>query len=92
MNSYCAIYRQIQKNFVDMENMLELLKEEQEVIDAPGAPELVCSRGGIDFSNVTFGYSKDKMILKNVSFNIGPGKTVALVGPSGEFLIIFFCS
>jgi len=65
--------------------MLELMKEEQEVIDAPGAPELVCSRGGIDFSNVTFGYSKEKIILKNVSFNIGPGKIVALVGPSGKF-------
>ena len=68
-----------------MENMLELLKEDQEVIDAPSAPDLVCSRGGIDFSSVTFGYSPEKTILKNVSFNIGPGKIVALVGPSGCF-------
>lgn len=83
LNWFGTYYRQIQKNFVDMENMFDLMKEEQEVIDAPSAPDLVCTRGGIDFSNVTFGYSPEKIILKNVSFTIGPGKTIALVGPSG---------
>lgn len=38
---------------------------------------------GIDFSNVSFGYSPEKIILRNVTFNIAPGKTVALVGQSG---------
>ncbi|KAG5682448.1 hypothetical protein PVAND_011800 [Polypedilum vanderplanki] len=70
------------------ENMFELMKEEQEVIDAPDAPDLVCSRGGIDFSNVTFGYSPEKTILKNVTFNVSPGKTIAIVGPSGKSLRI----
>jgi ATP-binding cassette, subfamily B (MDR/TAP), member 6 len=83
LNWLGTFYRQIQKNFVDMENMLELMKEEQEVIDAPGAPDLICNRGGIDFSHVTFGYSPEKIILRDVTFNIGPGKIVALVGPSG---------
>lgn len=83
LNWFGTFYRQIQKNFVDMENMLELMKEDEEVIDAPNAAELVCSRGSIDFSNVNFGYSPEKIILRNVSFNIGPGKIVALVGPSG---------
>jgi ATP-binding cassette, subfamily B (MDR/TAP), member 6 len=83
LNWLGTFYRQIQKNFVDMENMLELMKEDQEVIDAPGAPDLVCSRGGIDFSHVTFGYSPEKIILRDITFNISPGKIVALVGPSG---------
>jgi ATP-binding cassette, subfamily B (MDR/TAP), member 6 len=83
LNWFGTYYRQIQKNFVDMENMFDLMKEEQEVIDAPGAPELSVVRGGIDFSNVSFGYSPEKIILKNVTFNIAPGKTVALVGQSG---------
>lgn len=83
MNNIIDISRAIQKNFVDMENMFDLMKEEQEVIDAPGARELAIARGGIDFSNVTFGYSSERFVLKNVSFHVPPGKTVALVGPSG---------
>ena len=83
LNWFGTFYRAIQKNFVDMENMFDLMKEEQEVIDAPNAPELKCTRGGIDFSNVTFAYTPEKLILRNITFNIAPGKTVALVGPSG---------
>jgi ATP-binding cassette, subfamily B (MDR/TAP), member 6 len=83
LNWLGTYYRQIQRNFVDMENMFELMKEEQEIIDAPGSPELSVVRGGIDFSNVSFGYSPEKIILRNVTFNIAPGKMVALVGPSG---------
>lgn len=67
-----------------MENMFDLLKENQEVIDPPGAPELSIICGGIDFSNVTFGYTPERTILKNVSFSVPHGKTVALVGPSGS--------
>jgi len=83
LNWFGTYYRQIQKNFVDMENMFDLMKEEQEVFDAPGAPSLSVLRGGIDFSNVSFGYSQEKIILRNVTFNISPGRTIALVGPSG---------
>lgn len=64
--------------------MFDLLKENQEIVDSPDAPELAVVRGGIDFSNVTFGYSPERTILKNVSFSVPFGKTVALVGPSGS--------
>lgn len=67
-----------------MENMFDLLKEDQEVIDAPDAPELMISRGGIEFSNVTFGYTPGRVILKNISFSVPSGRTIALVGPSGS--------
>lgn len=63
--------------------MFDLMRETQEVIDAPGASALAVVRGGIDFSNVTFGYTPERFVLKNVSFNVPPGKTLALVGPSG---------
>lgn len=66
-----------------MENMFDLMKEDQEIIDAPGASALNSVRGGIDFSNVTFGYGPEKIVLKNVTFNVSPGKTIAIVGPSG---------
>lgn len=72
-------HRQIQRNFVDMENMFDLLREEQEVIDAPGAGPLALKKGGVEFNNVTFGYSPERIVLKNVTFSVPPGKSVALV-------------
>ncbi|XP_018309483.1 ATP-binding cassette sub-family B member 6, mitochondrial [Mycetomoellerius zeteki] len=83
LNWFGTYYRAIQKNFVDMENMFELLREEQEIIDAPGAELLDVKRGQVEFSNVSFGYTSEKLVLRNVSFIVPPGKTVALVGPSG---------
>lgn len=64
--------------------MFDLMKEHQEIIDAPDAAALTTVRGGIDFSNVTFGYSPERTILKNISFVVPPGRTIALVGPSGS--------
>ncbi|XP_018350877.1 PREDICTED: ATP-binding cassette sub-family B member 6, mitochondrial [Trachymyrmex septentrionalis] len=83
LNWFGTYYRAIQKNFVDMENMFELLREDQEVIDAPGAELLDVKRGQVEFSNVSFGYSSEKLVLRNISFIVPPGKTMALVGPSG---------
>lgn len=71
--------RAIQKNFVDMENMFDLLREDQEVIDAPGAAPLVVGRGAVEFTNVSFGYLPERLVIKNVTFSVPPGKTVALV-------------
>lgn len=83
LNWFGTYYRAIQKNFVDMENMFDLLKEEEEVVDAPGSAALLTAGGGIEFNNVSFGYSPEKIVLKNVSFTVPSGKTVAIVGPSG---------
>ncbi|KAJ3053629.1 Homocysteine S-methyltransferase 1, partial [Quaeritorhiza haematococci] len=77
-------YRVIQKNFVDMEKMLDLLKEPIEIQDAPGAKDLVVKEGEVVFENVSFHYDPRLPTLKNISFRVPPGKTVALVGPSGS--------
>ncbi|KAK4877973.1 hypothetical protein RN001_010479 [Aquatica leii] len=84
LNWFGTYYRAIQKNFVDMENMFDLLSERQEVIDAPGAGPIVVKRGVVQFKNVTFSYVRDRVVLKNVTFEVPAGKTVALVGPSGS--------
>ncbi|KAI2474120.1 ATP binding cassette (ABC) transporter subfamily B member [Diabrotica virgifera virgifera] len=84
LNWFGTYYRAIQKNFVDMENMFDLLREEQEIIDAPGATNLSVPRGHVEFKNVSFGYLPEKLILKNITFSVPSGKTVALVGPSGS--------
>ncbi|XP_066149346.1 ATP-binding cassette sub-family B member 6-like isoform X2 [Euwallacea fornicatus] len=84
LNQFGIQYRQIQNNFVDMENMFDLLRQEQEVVNDPNAKELIPKEGGIEFKDVTFKYNPEITILKNISFNVPPGKTVALVGPSGS--------
>ena len=62
-----------------MENMLDLLDEEPEVKDDPGAPDLLAATGKIEFRDVSFGYSAERTILKNLSFTAMPGQTVAFV-------------
>lgn len=59
--------------------MFDLMREEQEVIDAPGAGPLSVKRGTVEFHNVSFGYIPDRIVLKNISFTVPAGKTVAFV-------------
>ncbi|XP_037068889.1 ATP-binding cassette sub-family B member 6, mitochondrial-like [Pollicipes pollicipes] len=83
LNWFGTYYRMIQQNFIDMENMLDLLKEEEEISDLPGVPPLTVREGRLEFRNVSFHYQPEKPILRGVSFCVEPGATVALVGPSG---------
>lgn len=83
LNWFGTYYRMIQTNFIDMENMFDLLKEETEVKDAPGAGPLRFQRGQIEFENVHFSYTDGRETLQDVSFTVMPGQTLALVGPSG---------
>ncbi|ORZ10258.1 hypothetical protein BCR41DRAFT_338811 [Lobosporangium transversale] len=76
-------YRSLQKNFIDMEKMLDLFKEPVEIQDQPEAKPLVMSGGEVVFENVSFGYNPQNPNLKSVSFRIPRGKKLALVGPSG---------
>lgn len=62
-----------------MENMFDLLGEETEIIDAPGAPQIAITGGRVEFRNVTFSYVPERVVLRNVSLTVNPGKTLALV-------------
>eukprot|EP00794_Sanderia_malayensis_P015285 gene15285-16862_t len=84
LNYFGTYYRMIQVAFIDMENMFDLLKEEVEIKDADDVSMLQLSTGKVQFRNVSFGYDPSRLILKDVSFNVPSGHTVALVGPSGS--------
>ncbi|XP_007520645.1 ATP-binding cassette sub-family B member 6 isoform X1 [Erinaceus europaeus] len=83
LNWFGTYYRMIQTNFIDMENMFDLLKEEAEVKDLPGAGPLHFQKGQIEFENVHFSYTDGRETLQDMSFTVMPGQTLALVGPSG---------
>jgi ATP-binding cassette subfamily B protein len=77
-------YRETTQSLAEMEKMFELLSVERDVKDKTGAKDLVLKEGSIRFRNVSFHYSPDRPILKNVSFEIPSGKSIAIVGPSGS--------
>ncbi len=77
------VYREIKNALADMERMFTLLNEHREVEDAPNAPPLKLVNGRVEFKSVAFSYDPDRQILSDVSFEIPPGNTVAVVGASG---------
>ncbi|KAJ2082839.1 ATP-binding cassette-type vacuolar membrane transporter Hmt1 [Coemansia sp. RSA 988] len=83
LNWFGTYYRIIQKNFIDMEKLLELFDEPVEVKDPIAPARLEVPRGEVVFDNVSFSYDKQPT-LKNVSFKVPAGSTVAIVGPSGS--------
>ncbi|CAI2521536.1 Putative multidrug export ATP-binding/permease protein SAV1866 [Serratia proteamaculans] len=83
LNFFGFIYAEVRQALIDMENMFDLLQEEQEIVDKPDAKALQLSAGEVSFDAVSFGYDVRRPILKNVSFTIPAGNTVAIVGASG---------
>ncbi|MBL4892352.1 MAG: ABC transporter ATP-binding protein/permease [Rhizobiaceae bacterium] len=83
LNFIGFIYREIRQGFTDLEEMFLLLGVDQEIEDAEGAKDLNIAEGAIKFDDVCFHYDPERKILKNVSFDVPAGETVAIVGPSG---------
>jgi ATP-binding cassette subfamily B protein len=79
-------YREIRQGLIDMEQMVELSAKRPDIVDAEGAIALPpADRHGaaIAFDNVSFRHDARSQGLRDVSFEVQPGQTVALVGPSG---------
>ena len=83
LNFFGTFYRAIQNNLINAERMLELFKEQPDVVDKPDVMDLAECRGDIVFDHVSFSYDKRKTAIREFSFHCAPGTTTALVGESG---------
>ena len=77
-------YSVMQRAMASGQRIFEVLDVKIEVEDKPDAEPIGDTDGSVIFKNVTFGYLPDQPVLKNLNFEIKPGETVALVGPTGS--------
>jgi ATP-binding cassette subfamily B protein len=77
-------YSIMQRAMASGQRIFEVLDVPVDVRDRPDARDPATIDGAVEFKDVTFGYVHDMPILKNVSFKVAPGETVALVGPTGS--------
>jgi len=73
----------ISKADVGWERIREVLENESQVRDKPGAKRAPRFKGRIEFEHVRFAYNGDGAVLEDLTFDIKPGQMVALVGPTG---------
>lgn len=78
-----AFTQQFQQGMSGFERFLELMAVKPSIVDAEDAVELKDVKGAISLRNVSFSYNGKSEVLKDINLDIAPGKTVALVGPSG---------
>ena len=83
INEFSNILHEIQSAFSAAERVFRILDEEPEKPDTKDAKDMKDVKGDVKLDDVTFGYTEDKTVLKNVSVNAKKGQTVAIVGPTG---------
>ena len=73
----------MQSAIASAERIFELLDEE-EIIEDEKTPKVIeNAKGNVSFENIKFGYSKDKLLIKDISFDVKQGQKVAIVGATG---------
>lgn len=82
-NEISSVVTELQNAIACAARVFELIEETPEMPDKADATELENVKGSVEINNLYFSYNPDRELLKNVSINVEPGKTVAIVGPTG---------
>ena len=83
INEIANIYGELQSAIAAADRVFTLLDEPLEPADAPNALALTQVKGEVEMRDVSFGYEKNKPILKHLSFRARQGAMIAIVGPTG---------
>lgn len=73
----------IQSTVASAERVFELLDEDEEVLECNEPITLPTPKGSVQFEHVKFGYSEDAILMQDLTIDVRPGQTVAIVGPTG---------
>ncbi|MDO4326124.1 MAG: ABC transporter ATP-binding protein [bacterium] len=83
INEMANIINELQSALAAAERVFRTIDEPMEPEDAPDAKVLHDAQGSVDLENVSFGYEPEHIILHNLNLKVEPGKTIAIVGPTG---------
>lgn len=83
INTIASFYNSLLTAISYLERIFETIDEPVEVKDAPDAADMPPIKGDVSFENVKFSYEDGVPILKDVSFDVKQGQTIAIVGPTG---------
>ena len=82
-NEISSVVTELQNAIACAARVFELIEETPELPDKADATEVYNVKGSVEINNLYFSYNPDRELLKNVNINVEPGKTVAIVGPTG---------
>ena len=83
LKRFAAFFEQYMMGMAGFTRFLEIMDTKSEITDRPNAKELHDVKGLIELKDVGFSYTQDHPVLSHINLSIEPGKTLALVGPSG---------
>ncbi|RKU41178.1 hypothetical protein DL546_004595 [Coniochaeta pulveracea] len=83
LSYFATLGKTISKNLIQAEQLLEIMQTKTSVVSREGAPQFEFKGGRVQFKAVGFSYDRKKDILKDITLDVSPGTTVALVGQTG---------
>ena len=84
LNAFGFVVRQARDALVDAERLLRLFEEKPDIADPGSGQALRAERGEVRFDRVHFGYDPERRVLRDITFRVAPGRTLAVVGGSGS--------